>query len=150
MSTAVYMQKLDANGDPDGNTISFEQYEIMNVNVFPVQKNSIEQNLRGDSYFFLQAQKAYHTIDMQIRIFGDTTQTKLSSIRSQMWDNEGIRIYPVYISNPSYYFDCFISPDINALYIFAGEYKAGDIVNLQFIEYTKQEQVVMDDDEFVV
>ncbi len=145
METAVYIQKLNYYQMPSGYDIEFERDEIQKCNVIPFQKSIMSRNQYGNSYSFILSD-LWSIINIIVRYRGEVTNSKLIDIKNQMNSNLLLRIYPRYISDGSYFFDCIISPEVSFAYYFSGKKKAGDLIHLQFIECSKARQVVMDDD----
>ncbi len=134
MSTAVHIKKLGADNNPDGGVINFEQYEIGDTIIPLYQKNILKRAQNGKPRLFILSDD-YRSIIISVRIHGDSTQGKLTTIRNHAGKEYGFRVYPKYLETPSYYIDCKILPDILINSILSGEDCADDIIQLQFNKY---------------
>lgn len=132
MAIAVQIKTLDSGGNPDGGIINFEQYEVMHSQSFPKHNISVRRSQNGKPTMF-KLNDYTILVNVLVRIYGESTQGKLTTIRNHSRKELGFRVYMQYIENSAFYRDCYISPEIPIDFAFAGEYKAGNTYNLNFI-----------------
>jgi len=145
MATAVRLAKLDSDGVVITN-INFERYEIMKSRVIPKTKSVVAKSQGGKKTLFI-LENEHMVIEIQIRIYGTATETKLTELRSFIMAGGIVRVYPRYITAPSVYNDCFIEPDnIPLSFGFSGESNAGEKVKLLFHETDQDSQYVVSED----
>ena len=147
MAIAVRIQKLDSNKNPIGN-IDFQRYEIVDTVVEPFQPSKVQRSQKGAPTLFILGDP-WHVVRIRCRIHGKSTQDKLTEIRNYIRSQGILRVYPKYYKDQTQYFDCFIQPEIAIDFLFSGEYKAGDTINLVFLETDQSSQVVVSSDVIV-
>lgn len=145
MATAIRIQKLDSSLNPVGN-VDFERYEIIDTRVNPVLEANIQRAQTGKPTLFILSDQ-WHSVSVQFRIHGKTTQDKMTELRNYIRSGELLRIFPKWYKDQTYFFDGFVDPGTITLeFLFSGEYKMGDSINLTFFEADKSNQTVMEED----
>lgn len=149
MAIAIRIQKLDSDLNPIGN-VDFERYEIMDTRVNPVIETNIQRAQAGQPTLFILSDQ-WHSVSVQFRIHGQTTQNKMTQLRNYIRSGELLRIYPKWYKDETFFFDSFVDPgSIPLEFLFSGEYKGGDSLNLIFLEADKSSQAVMEEDLIIV
>ena len=145
MSVAVRLTKLDSSGNDIGH-IDFERKEIMDTDVLPFINSNVQRAQKGAPTLFIITDE-YHVINVNVRIYGTTTESKLTELRNFILAGGIVRVYPKYYEDPTIYYDCFIMPEtLQLISAFSGESMAGKKLKLQFLETTFENQYVIDED----
>lgn len=144
MAIAVRIQKLDSSNNPIGN-VDFQRYEVVDTRVSPFQPSKIQRSQTGAPTLFIQGDP-WHMITVRFRVHGKTTQDKITEIRNHIRNNGILRVYPKYYADATSYYDCFVPPQIVMDFLFSGEYKGGEILQLTFMETDQTSKVVVSGD----
>lgn len=145
MAMAIRIKKLDSNLNPIGN-VDFQRHEILDTRVDPVLKTNIQSAQTGQPTLFILSDQ-WFAVMIQFRIHGQSTQNKMTELRNYIRSGKLLRIYPKWYKDQTYFFDGFIDPaSIPLEFLFSGEYKGGETINLTFLEADKSGQTMMEED----
>ena len=145
MSVAIRLTKLDSSGNDIGH-IDFERKEIMDTDVLPFIDSNVQRAQKGAPTLFIITDE-YHVINVNVRIFGTTTESKLTELRNFILAGGIVRVYPKYYEDQATYYDCFIEPkSLQLISAFSGESMAGKKLKLQFLETDETSQYVVSDE----
>jgi hypothetical protein len=145
MATGVRITKVNSSGTPIGN-IDFERYECMEGSVVPAQKNKV-QRAQNRKPTLLLIGDLWYDIFVTIRVHGNSTINKLTSLQNFIYSGRTVRVYPKFYKDPSNYYKCIIDPATIPLEsLFSAEYKAGDTITLTFHQHEKGSVVTIEDD----
>jgi hypothetical protein len=149
MSIAIKMEKYDADLNAQGE-INFERHEIMQTITEPNLDTNIIYSQKGKPTLFIISDD-YTLINITVRVHGTETESKLIQLKNFIQSGGFVRVYPKYFQDPAIWFDCIVDPkSIPASVNFAGESMAGKTVILNMIEYTQENQYVIEDDEITI
>lgn len=145
MPTALKIEILNAAGSSVENTVLFQKYEILQGTVFPVDDVNIKRAQKGAPTMFILSD-AWHELKIAFRIHGYSTLAKFTTIRNSLRAGKQLRVYPKYLEDESYYFECLADPRQFILEsTTSGQNMANQSAEILFIQSNNQE-IVMDDD----
>jgi len=143
---AIKIEIIDASTENVIATLYFKQDECVIAEDVDIIKTRVDRTQTGKPTLFILGEE-WQRIKLRIRLKYLDTLNKLLQIYNAAKSGQYFRVWPHFMQDQTLFWDCLMNPAQYARErtVF-GHKKAGDVIEIEMLERTKENYVAMDDD----